>query len=117
VKETELFEDGLRRDALDLGLGVMRRRGRRVDLSLVEDVRDSALESCHMTLRSSSDKTSRVDHDPSGVGPSGQAARVGRSGVPAPFEDVGNRVQVGSNRMAFRFANSPHIHDWFRLVL
>ena len=28
VKETELFEDGLRRDALDLRLGVMQKRGR-----------------------------------------------------------------------------------------
>ena len=42
VKETELFEDGLRRDALDLGLGVMRKRGRRVDHALFQDCRDFA---------------------------------------------------------------------------
>jgi hypothetical protein len=42
--ETELHEHGLCHDALDLGLGVMRKRSRRVDRSLVEHVRDPALQ-------------------------------------------------------------------------
>jgi len=40
VKKTELFDDGLRRDALDLGSGVMRERHFRVELALVHDSRD-----------------------------------------------------------------------------
>ncbi len=42
VKETELFEDGLRRDALDLGLRVMRECGCRVGLALGHDSRHLA---------------------------------------------------------------------------
>ncbi len=42
MKETELFEDGLRRDPLDLGLGVMRERGCWVDHALFQDSRDLA---------------------------------------------------------------------------
>jgi len=42
VKETQLFEDGLRRDALDLGLGVMRECGCRIELTLFQDSRDLA---------------------------------------------------------------------------
>ncbi len=42
MKETELFEDGLRRDALDLGLGVMRECDCRIEFALVEDSRDPA---------------------------------------------------------------------------
>ncbi len=42
MKETELLEDGLRRDPLDLGLGVMRERGCWVDHALFQDSRDLA---------------------------------------------------------------------------
>src|SRR5262249_6783549 len=44
MKETELFEDGVRRDALDLGLSVMRECDRRIDFMLFEDSRDPALQ-------------------------------------------------------------------------
>ena len=44
MKETELLEDGLRRDALDLGLGVMRERDGQIDPTSVEDGRDPVLQ-------------------------------------------------------------------------
>ena len=42
MKETELFEDASRRNALDLGLGVMRELDCRIELALVPDSRDLA---------------------------------------------------------------------------
>ena len=42
VKETELFEDRLGRDALDLGLDVMRKRDGRINHALVHHCRNLA---------------------------------------------------------------------------
>ena len=44
TKETELFEDRLGRDALDLGLTVMRERDGCIEFSLFEDDRDLAAQ-------------------------------------------------------------------------